>query len=140
MSIQSTASLLFNVYGSITSKKFFPADQPFPKPGQYAYVSSEKLGVPFTLVKITSVKTTLVNTELYQVEVQFNRVSLTEDILFARLARRQVDLSEQDQDFTEPLLLSDQIAITDGFEYTVLTWNLEYSGANYSGATYSGAV
>lgn len=138
---QKSLETRFHVIGPITTKRFYPKDYPLPRPGQWVFVESTSLGVGRFIAKIASVvvRTLEGAPGVYQVTCAINRIAPKEDILFAKLARRQFDLSEREGESLEPLSLVDTQAKTEEFSMIVITMQPAYSNVNYSNGEYSGA-
>src|SRR5690606_23590552 len=75
----------FHVAGSIHHLKGFPTDFTVPRPGLWIYAQTDRHGVPdWVLCKVTSLTDRLCFQDVYQVSLSVNRLSLSENILFAR--------------------------------------------------------
>lgn len=130
----------FSVIGSNTIRRLFPRDYPLPRPGQWIFVSSASQGVSQFLAQISNVNIGTIQgaPDLYNVTIELNRIAPKEEILFAKLARRQFNLLEQDGDALEPLNFVETVNKTEEFNIEARTPLPSYSNVNYSGNEYSG--
>jgi hypothetical protein len=137
---QATLSTRFSVIGSNTVRKLFPKEYPLPRPGQWIFVSSARQGIATFLAQITSVSISTIDgiPDLYDVSIDLNRIAPKEEILFARLARRQFDLTEREGDALEPLIFTETVSREEEFNHATTTPEPSYSNVNYSGDEYSG--
>jgi hypothetical protein len=138
---QRSLETRFSVIGSLTTKKFFPKGEKLPRPGQWVFVGSDALGINRFIGQIAavSIKTLEGAKDVYQVTCDINRISPKEDILFAKLARRQFDLTDRQGESLEPLTLADTSTKEEIFTITNITGQAAYSNVNYSNGEYSGA-
>lgn len=129
-------AIVHNVIGPDRVNLFFPSYLEIPKPGQWIYINSDTIGVPETLVKITDVSITEALNEVYDVDIQFSRISLKEDILFQKLLKEQVNLVDEESEATEQIDLSDAYTRTDAMDLSLLSgffYGVYYYGEKYSG-------
>jgi hypothetical protein len=136
----ATISTRFSVIGSNTIKKLFPISYPLPIPGQWIWVSSASQNVDPFLAQITTVTISTVHNapDLYEVNIDLNRIAPKEEILFAKLARRQFDLVQQEGDALEPITFTEALARVEVFAHSIRTPLPAYSNVNYSGNEFSG--
>jgi len=133
-----TVSISFkhSVIGPDIINTFFPSYLDIPKPGQWIYIESDLLSIPQTLVKITDVSISTVIPDVYDVTIQFSRISLKEDILFQRLLKQQINLIDEETEATEQTDFTDSYQRTDEVDFSLLSGF--FSGVYYSGQKYSG--
>lgn len=135
--VQVDLTTEFPVVASERENRFFPYGLDLPKPGQWVYIQNANLSIPRFLAQVTGVNIELRLPGVYDVTVIVNKESLKEDVLFAKLARRQFNLIERSGEVLEPLYFAETLQKSETLTISIFVFIDGYSGSNYSGGEYS---